>query len=147
MLHVNLLRWSIVIISRHVCCRTLCRVPPHEPLTSVGLWSLFPALVHVCLLQDVKVSSAPLMLLRIPSLKLRVRGRKEAFEANLKTEAELWNLMVKEMRAGRSMADLHKVRGLLVGGGGNDGTEGIASILVVSVGSRTHTGITEEGVV
>ena len=62
-------------------------------------------------------------------------------------EAELWNLMVKEMRAGRSMADLHKVRGLLVGGGGNDGTEGIASILVVSVGSRTHTGITEEGVV
>uniref|UniRef100_A0A8C5BM15 UDENN domain-containing protein n=1 Tax=Gadus morhua TaxID=8049 RepID=A0A8C5BM15_GADMO len=59
-------------------------------------------------IEDVKVSSAPLMLLRIPSLKLRVRGRKDAFEANLKTEAELWNLMVKEMRAGRSMADLHK---------------------------------------
>lgn len=59
--------------------------------------------------QEVKVSSAPFLLLRIPSLKLRVRGRKEAFEANLKTETELWNLMVKEMWAGRNMADQHKV--------------------------------------
>ncbi|XP_019110389.1 DENN domain-containing protein 3 isoform X3 [Larimichthys crocea] len=59
-------------------------------------------------LEEVKVSSAPFLLLRIPSLKLRVRGRKEAFEANLKTETELWNLMVKEMWAGRTMADQHK---------------------------------------
>ncbi|XP_057684253.1 DENN domain-containing protein 3 [Corythoichthys intestinalis] len=59
-------------------------------------------------LEEVKVSSAPFLLLRIPSLKLRVRGRKEAFEANLKTETELWNLMVKEMWAGRDMADQHK---------------------------------------
>uniref|UniRef100_A0A7N6BXM2 UDENN domain-containing protein n=1 Tax=Anabas testudineus TaxID=64144 RepID=A0A7N6BXM2_ANATE len=59
-------------------------------------------------LEEVKVSSAPFLLLRIPSLKLRVQGRKEAFEANLKTETELWNLMVKEMWAGRSMADQHK---------------------------------------
>eukprot|EP00064_Thunnus_orientalis_P008052 superscaffoldBa00000933_g8074 len=59
-------------------------------------------------LEEVKVSSAPFLLLRISSLKLRVRGRKEAFEANLKTEAELWNLMVKEMWAGRIMADQHK---------------------------------------
>ncbi|KAJ0003390.1 hypothetical protein NQD34_008488 [Periophthalmus magnuspinnatus] len=58
--------------------------------------------------EEVKVSSAPILLLRIPSLKLRVRGRKEAFEANLKTETELWNLMVKEMWAGRIMADQHK---------------------------------------
>ena len=56
------------------------------------------------------MSSAPFLLLRIPSLKLRVRGRKEAFEANLKTETELWNLMVKEMWAGRNMADQHKVK-------------------------------------
>ncbi|KAK1880297.1 DENN domain containing protein 3 [Dissostichus eleginoides] len=41
-------------------------------------------------------------------LKLRVQGRKETFEANLKTETELWNLMVKEMWAGRNMADQHK---------------------------------------
>uniref|UniRef100_A0A8C5C6R6 UDENN domain-containing protein n=1 Tax=Gadus morhua TaxID=8049 RepID=A0A8C5C6R6_GADMO len=67
-----------------------------------------PGYVEVAQYRDIEVSSAPLMLLRIPSLKLRVRGRKDAFEANLKTEAELWNLMVKEMRAGRSMADLHK---------------------------------------
>ncbi|XP_054620553.1 DENN domain-containing protein 3 [Dunckerocampus dactyliophorus] len=59
-------------------------------------------------LEEVKVSSAPFLLLRIPSLKLRVRGRKEAFEANLKTETELWNLMVKEMWAGCNMADQHK---------------------------------------
>lgn len=60
-------------------------------------------------LQEVKVSSAPFLLLRIPSLKLRVHGRKEAFEANLKTETDLWHLMVKEMWAGRNMADQHKV--------------------------------------
>uniref|UniRef100_A0A8D3DF71 DENN domain containing 3 n=1 Tax=Scophthalmus maximus TaxID=52904 RepID=A0A8D3DF71_SCOMX len=59
-------------------------------------------------LEEVKVSSAPFLLLRIPSLKLRIRGRKESFEANLKTETELWNLMVKEMWAGRNMADQHK---------------------------------------
>ncbi|KAM4631110.1 DENN domain-containing protein 3 [Polymixia lowei] len=59
-------------------------------------------------IEEVKVSSAPFLLLRIPSLKLRVRGRKEGFEANLKTETELWNLMVKEMWAGRNMADQHK---------------------------------------
>ncbi|KAM6974768.1 DENN domain-containing protein 3 isoform 1-T2 [Tautogolabrus adspersus] len=59
-------------------------------------------------LEEVKVSSAPFLLLRIPSLKLRVWGRKETFEANLKTETELWNLMVKEMWAGRNMADQHK---------------------------------------
>uniref|UniRef100_A0A7N8Y540 DENN/MADD domain containing 3a n=1 Tax=Mastacembelus armatus TaxID=205130 RepID=A0A7N8Y540_9TELE len=59
-------------------------------------------------LEEVKVSSAPFLLLRIPSLKLRVLGRKEVFEANLKTETELWSLMVKEMWAGRNMADQHK---------------------------------------
>lgn len=60
--------------------------------------------------QEVRVSSAPFLVLRIPSLKIRVHGRKETFEANLKTETELWNLMVKEMWAGRSIADRHKVK-------------------------------------
>lgn len=59
-------------------------------------------------IEEVKVSSAPILLLRIPSLKIRVKGRKDVFEANLKTETELWNLMVKEMWAGRNMADQHK---------------------------------------
>lgn len=67
-------------------------------------------LVFLSRLKEVKVSSAPFLLLRIPSLKLRARGRKEAFEANLKTETDLWNLMVKEMWAGRNMADQHKVQ-------------------------------------
>uniref|UniRef100_A0A3B3BZP5 DENN domain containing 3 n=1 Tax=Oryzias melastigma TaxID=30732 RepID=A0A3B3BZP5_ORYME len=59
-------------------------------------------------LEEVKVSSAPFLLLKIPSLKLRVKGKKETFEANLKTETELWNLMIKEMWAGRFIADQHK---------------------------------------
>ncbi|XP_017282325.1 DENN domain-containing protein 3 [Kryptolebias marmoratus] len=59
-------------------------------------------------LEEVKVSSASLLLLRIPSLKLRIQGKKEAFEANLKTETELWHLMVKEMWAGRIITDHHK---------------------------------------
>lgn len=70
-----------------------------------------PDYVEVALYRDieeVKVSSAHILLLRIPSLKIRVKGRKEVFEVNLKTETELWNLMVKEMCAGRSMADQHK---------------------------------------
>lgn len=72
------------------------------------------------------MSSAPFLLLRIPSLKLRVRGRKEAFEANLKTETDLWNLMVKEMMAGRNMADQHKV------------TAGVAASLPRSVDNKTN---------
>uniref|UniRef100_A0A3P9ME30 DENN/MADD domain containing 3a n=1 Tax=Oryzias latipes TaxID=8090 RepID=A0A3P9ME30_ORYLA len=59
-------------------------------------------------LEEVKVSSSPFLLLKIPSLKLRVKGKREPFEANLKAETELWNLMIKEMWAGRFIADQHK---------------------------------------
>lgn len=38
-------------------------------------------------------------------------SKKEVFEANLKTECDLWYLMVKEMWAGRKLADVHKVWG------------------------------------
>lgn len=65
-------------------------------------------------LQEVKVSSSPFLLLKIPSLKLRVKGKREPFEANLKAETELWNLMIKEMWAGRLIADQHKVRPELI---------------------------------
>lgn len=61
-------------------------------------------------LQDVKIASAPFLLVRIPSLRIQTSSRPEVFEANLKTETELWNLVVKEMWAGRKMADQHKVR-------------------------------------
>lgn len=63
-------------------------------------------------LQDVKIASAPFLLVRIPSLRIQTSSRPEVFEANLKTETELWNLVVKEMWAGRKMADQHKVRHL-----------------------------------
>uniref|UniRef100_A0A3B3ZDS1 UDENN domain-containing protein n=1 Tax=Periophthalmus magnuspinnatus TaxID=409849 RepID=A0A3B3ZDS1_9GOBI len=59
-------------------------------------------------IQEVKVSSAPFLLLRIPSLRIKSSSRPEVFEANLKTETELWNLIVKEMWTGRKMADQHK---------------------------------------
>ncbi|XP_066571917.1 DENN domain-containing protein 3 isoform X2 [Amia ocellicauda] len=59
-------------------------------------------------IEEVRISSAPLLLLRVPSLKIKMSLRKEMFEANLKSECDLWNLMVKEMWAGRKMADDHK---------------------------------------
>lgn len=57
----------------------------------------------------VKIATAPFLLVRIPSLRIRTSSRPEVFEANLKTETELWALLVKEMWAGRKMADQHKV--------------------------------------
>ena len=57
----------------------------------------------------MKISSAPILLLRVPSLKIRSSQQREVFEANLKAECDLWNLMVKEMWSGRRMADDHKV--------------------------------------
>ncbi|KAK2844521.1 hypothetical protein Q5P01_011180 [Channa striata] len=59
-------------------------------------------------IQEVKISLAPFLLARISSLRIQTSRRSEAFEANLKTETELWNLMIKEMWAGRKMADQHK---------------------------------------
>ncbi|KAM9310249.1 DENN domain-containing protein 3-like isoform 1-T2 [Pholidichthys leucotaenia] len=59
-------------------------------------------------IQEVKITSALFLLVRIPSLHIRSSGRPEMFEANLKSETELWNLIVKEMWAGCKMADQHK---------------------------------------
>ncbi|KAG9355401.1 hypothetical protein JZ751_000239 [Albula glossodonta] len=59
-------------------------------------------------IEEVKISSVPFLLLRIPSLKIKSWRRKEMFEANLKSECDLWHLMIKEMWAGRKMADEHK---------------------------------------
>ncbi|XP_056597836.1 DENN domain-containing protein 3 isoform X1 [Triplophysa dalaica] len=59
-------------------------------------------------IEDVKLSSAAFLLLRIPSLKIKTSLRKETFEANLKSECDLWHMMIKEMWAGRKMADEHK---------------------------------------
>nr|XP_021146276.1 DENN domain-containing protein 3 [Columba livia] len=48
------------------------------------------------------------LLLRIPTLRIKTLSKKEVFEANLKTECDLWYLIVKEMWAGKKMADDHK---------------------------------------
>lgn len=49
------------------------------------------------------------LLLKIPTLKIKTAAKKEVFEANLKSECDLWHLMVKEMWAGKKLADDHKV--------------------------------------
>lgn len=49
------------------------------------------------------------LFLRIPTLKIKTASKKEVFEANLKSECDLWHLMVKEMWAGKKLADDHKV--------------------------------------
>lgn len=53
---------------------------------------------------------APFLLFRIPSLRISTSRRPEVFEANLKAETELWDLLVREMWAGRKLADQHKVQ-------------------------------------
>lgn len=60
-------------------------------------------------MQEVKLASAPFLLVRTPSLHIQTSSMAKVFEANLKTETELWHLVVKEMWAGRKMADQHKV--------------------------------------
>ncbi|KAM8967231.1 DENN domain-containing protein 3 isoform 2-T2 [Pelodytes ibericus] len=59
-------------------------------------------------LEDVKCTTTAFLVLRIPALRIKTSSRKETFEANLKSECDLWHLMIKEMWAGRKMADNHK---------------------------------------
>ncbi|XP_039536036.1 DENN domain-containing protein 3 isoform X2 [Pimephales promelas] len=68
-----------------------------------------PGYVEITRFKDIEeVKNSTVLLLRNPSLKIRTSLRKDIFEANLKSESELWNLMIKEMWAGRMMADNHK---------------------------------------
>ncbi|XP_041422593.1 DENN domain-containing protein 3 isoform X1 [Xenopus laevis] len=59
-------------------------------------------------IEEVKITTVAFLVLRIPTLRIKATTRKEIFEANLKTECDLWHLMIKEMWAGRKMADDHK---------------------------------------
>lgn len=63
----------------------------------------------VLVLQEVRNSTVAFLLLKIPTLKIKTVAKKEVFEANLKSECDLWHLMVKEMWAGKKLADDHKV--------------------------------------
>ncbi|OXB57492.1 hypothetical protein ASZ78_013357 [Callipepla squamata] len=58
--------------------------------------------------EDVKNTTVAFLLLRIPTLRIETIYKKQVFEANLKTECDLWYLIVKEMWAGKKMADDHK---------------------------------------
>ncbi|XP_059528413.1 DENN domain-containing protein 3 isoform X1 [Myotis daubentonii] len=59
-------------------------------------------------IEEVRSTTVAFLLLRIPTLKIRSAARKDVFEANLKAECDLWHLMVKEMWAGKALADGHK---------------------------------------
>uniref|UniRef100_A0A670ZVY2 DENN domain containing 3 n=1 Tax=Pseudonaja textilis TaxID=8673 RepID=A0A670ZVY2_PSETE len=59
-------------------------------------------------IEEVRNTTVTFLLLKIPTLKIRVKYKKDVFEANLKSECDLWHLMVKEMCAGKKMADDHK---------------------------------------
>ncbi|XP_036293380.1 DENN domain-containing protein 3 isoform X2 [Pipistrellus kuhlii] len=59
-------------------------------------------------IQEVRSTTAAFLLLRIPTLKIKLVAKKDVFEANLKAECDLWHLMVKEMWAGKLLADEHK---------------------------------------
>nr|XP_010586823.1 LOW QUALITY PROTEIN: DENN domain-containing protein 3 [Loxodonta africana] len=59
-------------------------------------------------IEEVRSTTVAFLLLRIPTLKIKMVSKKEVFEANLKTECDLWQLMVKEMWAGKKLADDHK---------------------------------------
>lgn len=81
-------------------------LPPPVPGALEGVGHLpLPSLP----LQEVKSTTVAFLLLRIPTLKIKMASKKEVFEANLKTECDLWYLMVKEMCAGKKLADDHKV--------------------------------------
>ncbi|XP_053571371.1 DENN domain-containing protein 3 [Bombina bombina] len=59
-------------------------------------------------IEEVKCTTVAFLVLRIPTLRIKTSTRKIVFEANLKNECDLWHLMIKEMWAGRKMADDHK---------------------------------------
>ncbi|KAM4687554.1 DENN domain-containing protein 3 [Discoglossus pictus] len=59
-------------------------------------------------IEDIKCTTVAFLVLRIPTLRIKTSTRKVVFEANLKSECDLWHLMIKEMWAGRKMADDHK---------------------------------------
>ncbi|KAM5314568.1 DENN domain-containing protein 3 isoform 2-T3 [Glossophaga mutica] len=59
-------------------------------------------------LEEVRSTTVAVLFLRVPTLKIKTVSKKEVFEANLKSECDLWHLMVKEMWAGKTLADTHK---------------------------------------
>uniref|UniRef100_A0A4W3J9T0 DENN domain containing 3 n=1 Tax=Callorhinchus milii TaxID=7868 RepID=A0A4W3J9T0_CALMI len=68
-----------------------------------------PGYVEIAKFRDIQIEIMSVMFfpLRIPALKIK-SSLKEPFVGNLKTERDLWQLIVKEMWAGKKMADKHK---------------------------------------
>lgn len=99
-----------------------CSVSAFSPRDSaLGHHCTYPPLLSLHA-QEVKSTIVTFLVLRIPMLKIKMASKKEVFEANLKTECDLWHLMVKEMWAGKQLADAHKVG---TGWGGGVGSVGL----------------------
>ncbi|XP_051887648.1 DENN domain-containing protein 3-like [Pristis pectinata] len=66
-----------------------------------------PRCKEIARLRDIEEveCSAPL---KLPSLKVRVRDKKESFMAFLKTERDLWKVIIREVCAGKVLAEMHK---------------------------------------
>ncbi|GCC37421.1 hypothetical protein chiPu_0015925 [Chiloscyllium punctatum] len=76
------------------------------------LMEAHPYCKEIALFRDIEevefclpVSIFPLKIL---ALKIKVRDKKEPFIANLKSERDLWKVIIREMCAGKFLADRHK---------------------------------------
>ncbi|XP_072100679.1 DENN domain-containing protein 3-like isoform X3 [Mobula birostris] len=45
---------------------------------------------------------------KMTSLRIKVRGKKEPFVVNLKSERDLWKVLIRELHAGKLLAERHK---------------------------------------
>ncbi|XP_067904782.1 DENN domain-containing protein 3-like isoform X2 [Heterodontus francisci] len=77
-----------LLTEAHPYCKEIARFRDIEEVESCLPMSIFP--------------------LKILALKIKVRNKKEPFIANLKSERDLWKVMIREMCAGKFLADRHK---------------------------------------
>ncbi|XP_059837035.1 DENN domain-containing protein 3-like [Hypanus sabinus] len=71
-----------------------------------------PHFKEIARLRDIEEVEPVLSTSGIPrkmtSLRIKVRGRKEPFVPNLKAECDVWKVLIRELRAGKELAERHK---------------------------------------
>ncbi|XP_078093049.1 DENN domain-containing protein 3-like isoform X2 [Mustelus asterias] len=77
-----------LLMEAHPYCKEIARFRDIEEVESCLPVSIFP--------------------LKILALKIKVRDKKEPFIANLKSERDLWKVIIREMCAGKFLAERHK---------------------------------------
>ncbi|XP_048406554.1 DENN domain-containing protein 3-like [Stegostoma tigrinum] len=81
-------RRLLLLMEAHPYCKEIARFRDIEEVEFCLPVSIFP--------------------LKILALKIKVRDKKEPFIANLKSERDLWKVIIREMCAGKFLADRHK---------------------------------------